>query len=282
MTNAAAESKKSLSLKKSPERRGFTLIELLVVIAIIAILAAMLLPALASAKERAQKARCVSNLHQLGVATQMYVSDNRDFLPAGTHGVSVSANALWDIPIPMADAFSGGASNLYRGILYCPDSVLLKSQNQDFWWFYTSSGGGNHRVTGYQCMISRDQTFGHFATITSGTAVTLSNPKGFYVKITQPYTNTFGVAQTEMMSDVTISSGPQTGPTTLPGTQTFLGIVSSNPAELTATAGYQSNHMKKNVPSGGNILFMDCHAEWRPFQNMQMWGQWSTSRNNWF
>lgn len=67
-------------------RSGFTLIELLVVIAIIAVLAAMLLPALGRAREAANRTACINNLRQIVVAATMYAGDNDDNLPLGNYG----------------------------------------------------------------------------------------------------------------------------------------------------------------------------------------------------
>jgi prepilin-type N-terminal cleavage/methylation domain-containing protein len=96
---------------KTPGAKGFTLIELLVVIAIIAILAAMLLPALSSAKGKAIRMTCVSNLKQMGAACHMYVNDNNDVLAWPNWGTA-TFNGV-DVPGWLYTVTSGAIPNPY-------------------------------------------------------------------------------------------------------------------------------------------------------------------------
>ncbi|MBL8060909.1 MAG: prepilin-type N-terminal cleavage/methylation domain-containing protein [Chthonomonas sp.] len=89
-------------------RKAFTLIELLVVIAIIAILAAILFPVFAQARAAAKKAASISNLKQLGLATNMYISDNDDQFPQAAYCLTnCTANATWGVSTP------GAGSQIY-------------------------------------------------------------------------------------------------------------------------------------------------------------------------
>ncbi|NOS72312.1 MAG: DUF1559 domain-containing protein [Verrucomicrobia bacterium] len=102
-------------------RAGFTLIELLVVIAIIAVLAALLLPALSRAKESARTTQCLNQMRQLGLAVRLYADDNDDTFPRSQHSAFANGQLPWERSIaPQLGSSTTTWTNLLTGVYHCP------------------------------------------------------------------------------------------------------------------------------------------------------------------
>jgi prepilin-type N-terminal cleavage/methylation domain-containing protein len=231
-------------------RRGFTLIELLVVIAIIAILAAMLLPALSAAKEKAQRTTCLNNEKQLYLSLHIYCDDNKDKLPV--QDTATGANWCWDMKVAVTDAMLN--SGCQKKTFYCPSTAPRYTDDENFvsqnsLWNWNITTATDVKITGYAFAFSGASC--HVAAQYQNKTINaeVDNPNSLQPKVVD-------VATRELIADVIISNG-----NALPAS------VANNYDDI--AGGFRlhhlSAHLKKRMPKGSNIAFKDGHAEWRKF-----------------
>jgi type II secretory pathway pseudopilin PulG len=224
------------------------LIELLVVIAIIAILAALLLPALSSAKQAAYKAECASNLKQWGLAINMYAGDNQNSFPdltaANTPNSTGAKDLAW-MPYNFNDWFYQpylfkdnhfGKDRALTSVLYCPTDLWHRLVEQ--------TPGYTTNLIGYNYLPGRDAAAGggEFANYPGNvTAWMTGRPKmGGHYRLAPMMVDRLQCDYTVPNSWVGFSGG-QSAPT---------GV-----------------HFKgSKVPSGGNFLYEDGSVSWLKFR----------------
>ncbi len=247
-----------------PKLKAFTLVELLVVIGIIAVLVAILLPALMNARESAQTVKCLSNLRQIGIGIRVYASSNKDTIPPlytfDFLGGGMVRGGYWATILNETKTMPTGVTSLSNNVFMCPSAHDMRV---DAFWSYArtrTSNTGFFRMQGTNPNGSQDVNISYAANgmnigtfSAAGQIWWTSNPKYWCELFPFVPTTRFGanpVPKPNKLSKIRRS-------TTVPLVFDGLAMHDMVPAQFQLRHGRQNGLEKERLC---NMVFADGHA----------------------